>query len=104
MHSDSGKVDEAAHVQATGQAHDQGTVTDVAQTTAATAASDTATLGEGATVQKSPAGPIKLTVLYGHPTDPAAFERYYAGTHMPLVRKIQGVRTEQAKVIGSPDG
>lgn len=26
-----------------------------------------------------------LTVLYKQPTDPAAFEAYYAGTHMPLV-------------------
>lgn len=28
---------------------------------------------------------IKLTVLYGHPVDPAAFEAYYFNTHMPLV-------------------
>lgn len=28
---------------------------------------------------------IKLTVLYGHPTHPTAFEEYYANTHMPLV-------------------
>jgi uncharacterized protein (TIGR02118 family) len=48
---------------------------------------------------------IKLTVLYGHPTDTDAFERYYATTHMPLVGKIQGVRrTERAKVVGTPDG
>jgi uncharacterized protein (TIGR02118 family) len=50
------------------------------------------------------AGSTKLTVLYGHPTDPDAFERYYTGTHMPLVQKIRGVRTEQAKVVGTPDG
>jgi uncharacterized protein (TIGR02118 family) len=28
---------------------------------------------------------VKLTVLYGHPDDPDAFEEYYANTHMPLV-------------------
>ena len=48
---------------------------------------------------------VKLTVLYGHPGDPAAFERYYAETHMPLVAKIQGVaRAEAAKIVGTPDG
>lgn len=46
---------------------------------------------------------IKLTVLYGHPADPVAFERYYAETHMPLVARISGVlRHEKAKVAGSP--
>jgi uncharacterized protein (TIGR02118 family) len=28
---------------------------------------------------------VKLTVLYGPPDDPAAFEDHYAGTHVPLV-------------------
>jgi hypothetical protein len=27
---------------------------------------------------------IKLTVLYGPPADPEAFEEYYADVHMPL--------------------
>jgi uncharacterized protein (TIGR02118 family) len=48
---------------------------------------------------------LKLTVLYGHPTDPAAFERYYAETHMPLVSKMSGFSsTEKAKVVGTPGG
>ena len=48
---------------------------------------------------------VKLTVLYGHPNDPAAFEKYYAQTHMPIAQKVQGVRKiELAKVTGSPDG
>jgi uncharacterized protein (TIGR02118 family) len=48
---------------------------------------------------------IKLTVLYGHPTDPEAFERYYAATHMPLVSKMSGFSsTEKAKVVAAPDG
>jgi uncharacterized protein (TIGR02118 family) len=33
---------------------------------------------------------IQLNVLYGHPTDPAAFEAYYAGTHMPLAGRVLG--------------
>lgn len=48
---------------------------------------------------------VKLTVLYGQPKDPAAFEKYYAQTHMPIAQKVQGVRRiELAKVIGTPDG
>jgi uncharacterized protein (TIGR02118 family) len=48
---------------------------------------------------------LKVTVLYGHPTDPASFEKYYAETHMPLVAKIPGgARTEKAKVVATPDG
>jgi len=48
---------------------------------------------------------IKLTVLYGHPADPQAFETYYATTHMPLVAKMSGfTRTEKATVVGTPDG
>ncbi|SRR5579884_913953 len=48
---------------------------------------------------------LKLTILYGHPSDPQAFERYYAETHMPLVAKIPGGhRFEQARVLSTPDG
>ncbi len=48
---------------------------------------------------------IKLTVLYGHPTDPAAFESYYAETHMPLVAKVAGIeKAETTKIVGAPDG
>jgi uncharacterized protein (TIGR02118 family) len=31
---------------------------------------------------------VKLTVLYGQPEDPAAFEAYNANTHMALAGKI----------------
>ncbi|GGL96665.1 EthD family reductase [Deinococcus aerophilus] len=48
---------------------------------------------------------IKLTVLYGNPTDPAAFDEYYHHTHMDLARSIPGLsRVEVAQVIGTPDG
>ena len=32
-----------------------------------------------------------LTVCYGHPADPAAFDDYYTSTHVPLAGKIPGV-------------
>jgi uncharacterized protein (TIGR02118 family) len=48
---------------------------------------------------------LKMTVLYGPPTDAAAFEEYYTARHMPLVYKIPGLgRIEKAKVVGTPDG
>lgn len=48
---------------------------------------------------------IKLTVLYGHPDDPEAFEEYYANTHLPLVDEIPDFqRYETARIVGTPDG
>jgi uncharacterized protein (TIGR02118 family) len=48
---------------------------------------------------------IKLTVLYGQPTNPEAFENYYAATHMPLVGKIKGVaKAEVTKFLPNEDG
>ena len=34
----------------------------------------------------------KLLVLYKTPTDPAAFDKYYAGTHIALAKKFPGLR------------
>jgi uncharacterized protein (TIGR02118 family) len=48
---------------------------------------------------------VKLTVLYNHPEDPAAFESYYAATHMPLVGAINGViKAEVTKFLPEADG
>jgi uncharacterized protein (TIGR02118 family) len=48
---------------------------------------------------------VKLTVLYGQPKDPAAFERYYLDTHTPIAQQVKGLRRfEIAKVVGTPDG
>jgi len=48
---------------------------------------------------------IKLTVLYKHPSDPAAFDAHYFGTHMPLTDKMPGlVRNEVVKITGGLDG
>ena len=49
-------------------------------------------------------GSVKVTVLYGTPQDPAAFESYYAQKHMPMVYAVKGIRTELAKLLPGPDG
>ena len=48
---------------------------------------------------------VKLTVLYGPPTDAAAFDKYYLETHVPLADKIPNIRrNEVSKMSGSLDG
>ena len=37
----------------------------------------------------------KLYAMYKHPTDPAAFDRYYYGVHVPLAKTIPGLRRER---------
>jgi uncharacterized protein (TIGR02118 family) len=50
-------------------------------------------------------GGIKLMVLYGQPPNPAEFEKYYLGVHMPLVAAIKGARRmEAAKCLPQADG
>ena len=34
----------------------------------------------------------RLTVLYGHPQDPTAFDRYYHEIHIPIAKKMKGLR------------
>src|ERR1700742_591021 len=34
----------------------------------------------------------RLVVMYGMQKDPAAFDKYYADIHIPLAKKIPGVR------------
>jgi uncharacterized protein (TIGR02118 family) len=34
---------------------------------------------------------VKLVVLYGHPTDPEEFDRYFTSVHIPLAEQIPGV-------------
>ena len=45
-----------------------------------------------------------LTVCYGHPTDPAAFDAYYTSTHAPLAGKIPGMTSFTHRHCASPDG
>jgi uncharacterized protein (TIGR02118 family) len=48
---------------------------------------------------------VKITVLFGHPEDPDAFEEYYANTHMQFVEKTPNLqRFETAKIVATPDG
>ena len=35
----------------------------------------------------------RVLVLYNPPADPAAFDKYYFGTHVPIARKIPGLRS-----------
>lgn len=34
----------------------------------------------------------KIFAIYQQPADPAAFDRYYFDTHVPLAKKIPGLR------------
>ncbi len=45
-----------------------------------------------------------LTVGYGHPSDPAAFDSYYATSHRPLVDQIPGLVSFVARHCYSLDG
>jgi uncharacterized protein (TIGR02118 family) len=48
---------------------------------------------------------VKVVVLYGPPSDTAAFEEHYANTHLPLAAKMPGVkRFEASRIVGTPDG
>ena len=48
---------------------------------------------------------IKVTVLYGHPADPDAFEKHYFETHMPLVAKMPHVvKVETSRCLPGMDG
>lgn len=48
---------------------------------------------------------FKVTVLYGKPTDPAAFEQYYFEQHLSIAARIPNVaRVETARVAATPDG
>lgn len=47
-----------------------------------------------------------LTILYGHPEDPAAFEEYYATQHLPWAGEtMPGVKAAQlCRVLATPGG
>ncbi len=48
---------------------------------------------------------VKLIALYRKPADPAAFDRAYFGTHVPLVNKIPNLRrVDISRVTGAPRG
>lgn len=47
-----------------------------------------------------------LLVLYKTPKDPAAFDRYYAEIHIPIAKKLPGLRTYRVSRggVGTPAG
>jgi uncharacterized protein (TIGR02118 family) len=48
---------------------------------------------------------VRLLVLYGHPKDPEAFDRYYEKIHVPLAKRMRGfAKWTIGKVLGTPDG
>lgn len=48
----------------------------------------------------------QLTVIYKTPRDPAAFDKYYAESHIPVAKKIPGLRKYQVShgPVVSPAG
>ena len=62
-----------------------------------------------ALAQEKPTTPAesmaKLIVFYRMPRDPAEFDRYYAQVHIPLAKKIPGLRRlEVTRLTGAPSG
>ena len=48
---------------------------------------------------------VKLMALYKQPRDPETFERIYFGEHVPLARKMPGLRRlEIDRITGAPGG
>jgi uncharacterized protein (TIGR02118 family) len=48
---------------------------------------------------------IRLLVLYGPPKDAAAFDKYYHETHVPIAKRMKGLKKWTiGKVQGTPDG
>lgn len=48
---------------------------------------------------------VKLVALYKRPDDPEAFEHHYTETHLPLVRKMPGLRRlEAGRITGAVGG
>lgn len=48
---------------------------------------------------------IRLLVLYGHPRDPQAFDQYYRERHIPIAKKMKGLKKWTiGKVTGTPSG
>lgn len=48
----------------------------------------------------------KLIVMYKTPADPAAFDKHYFGTHVPLAKTIPGLRSYEVNdgTIATPAG
>ena len=48
---------------------------------------------------------VRLLVLYGQPKDPAAFDKHYRDVHLPIARRMKGLKKWTiGKVTGTADG
>lgn len=48
---------------------------------------------------------VKLVALYKKPADPAAFDKAYFETHVPLVKKVPELRrVDVTRITGAPRG
>ncbi len=47
---------------------------------------------------------VRLLVLYGHPTDLAAFDKYYEDRHIPLAKKMKGLKQWTVGKVQSKPG
>jgi uncharacterized protein (TIGR02118 family) len=48
---------------------------------------------------------VKITITFGPPADPEAFERHYVDTHAPLVGALPGLRAyEYGRALTNFDG
>ena len=48
---------------------------------------------------------IRLLILYGQPKDPEGFLKYYNEVHIPIAKKMKGLKGWTiGKVIGTPGG
>ena len=49
--------------------------------------------------------PVKITISFGAPVDPEAFERHYVEVHAPLVQALPGLRAyEYGRALTNFDG
>ena len=49
--------------------------------------------------------PVKITITFGAPADPGAFERHYVEVHAPLVNALPGLRAyEYGRALTNFDG
>ncbi len=48
----------------------------------------------------------RLVVIYRNPKDPAAFDKHYFSTHVPIAKKIPGLRKYEVSYgpVGAPMG
>ncbi len=48
----------------------------------------------------------QVIALYKKPADPAAFDRYYHATHVPLAKTLPGLRSYEISIgpVGTPAG